>query len=219
MIAVIRRARAIRQQQAFVAPVVRLAHRRVNADVRRDARQHEVLNPPPAQQHVQIRRVKRPLARLVNHRLPRQRRQFRDDVPAGFPPRQNPAARAGIPDARTDAPAAPALVFRQIRQIRPVPLARVKNLEPQRPRGGEHVLNRPDGRAGQREVITHFIHIPARPAKIRLHVNDQDHRVLRMQLTVERPRIRIGLDVFFHAFIRRCPAPPAPPPGCASGNR
>ena len=128
MVALVGRAGAVRQQQALVAAIVGVAHRRVHADVGRDAGERDVLDALAAEQQVEIGGVERSLARLVDDRFARQRRELGNELPARLAANENLSARARIADARADALAAPALVRRQIAQIGPMPLARVHDV-------------------------------------------------------------------------------------------
>ena len=85
----------------------------------------------------------------------------------------------GIADAGADALAAPALVRRQIGEIGAMSLARVHDVIALRAGGGEHVLNRPDRRAGQRQVVAHLVDVAALAAEVGLHVDDQARRCCR----------------------------------------
>ena len=84
------------------------------------------------------------------------------------------------------------------REIRPMAFTRVHDVKALRARGGEHPLNRLDGRAGQREVVAHLVHVAARPAEIGLHVDDEEDGVLRAQVAIVGPGIGIGFDVGRH---------------------
>ncbi len=150
--------------------------------------------------HVQVSRVKRAFARLVYDRLAGQRLQFGYDVPTFLTSNQNFPARAVVANPRADALAAPAFVGRQIGEVGTMPFAGVHDMKTFRPRGVQHTLNRPDGRARQRKVVAHLVHITAHAAEIRLHINDQHHGVAGQQHAVVRPRIRIGCDIF-HARV------------------
>src|SRR5581483_3391758 len=104
------RAGAIAEQQALEAAVVRFAHRGVHANIRGDAREDDVLNAAPPQQHVEVGAVEGTFARLVDHRLVGERCQLRDDLPARFAAREDASARAVVADARADALTSPAFV-------------------------------------------------------------------------------------------------------------
>ena len=83
-------------------------------------------------------RVRRISSRSVAQKLPlpglsmtisrRQRRQVRNDLPAGFAAHQDAAAGAVVADAGTDAAGAPALVRRQVGQVGAVALARMEDV-------------------------------------------------------------------------------------------
>ena len=60
---------AIFEHQTVVAAVVGFAHRGVDADLRRDAGDNELLDAPVLQDGVQVGGVKRALAGLVDDRL------------------------------------------------------------------------------------------------------------------------------------------------------
>src|SRR5471032_896336 len=110
MVALVGGAGAILEDQALEPAIVGLAHRGVYADIGGDAGQHDIVDATRAQHQLEIGSAERALARLVDHRLALFRRQFRDDFPARLAAHQDAPARAGIADARTDLPRAPALV-------------------------------------------------------------------------------------------------------------
>ena len=129
--------------------------------------------------------------------------------PARFASGEDPSAGSGISDSGADPPAAPSFVFRKIRQIRPMALAGVHDVKAAFTSRGQDVLNRLDRRPRQREIIAHFVDIPPLPAKVDLHVDHQKKRVLRTQITVVRPTIRVSFYVaLFH--VRSVKAPGAP---------
>src|ERR1700731_244088 len=115
MISIVVGSGAIREDQAFISPVVCLSHRRVNADVGGNPGKNDVLNAFLVQKHVEIRGVERTFSRFVDHRFALLRSKLRDNLPAGLTARENPAARSGVSDSSADPPAAPSLVFRKIR--------------------------------------------------------------------------------------------------------
>src|SRR5271155_6229465 len=75
-----------------------------------------------------------------------------------------------------------------------MPLARVNDEVALRPRRFEQRPDRLDRRAGQRNVVTHRIDIPALAAEVGLHVDDDDRGVLRPPVAVVRPGIGIGVE-------------------------
>src|SRR4051794_16392051 len=121
-------AAAVLEQQALEAAVVGLAHRGVDADVSRDAGQHDIADAAGAQDQLEVGGAERSLARLVDHGLLGERRQPGDDLPAGLAADQDAAAGPGIADAGPDPARAPALVLRQVGEVGPVPLAGVEDV-------------------------------------------------------------------------------------------
>ncbi len=74
-------------------------------------------------------------------------------------------------------------------------LAGVEHVEALLPHRLEQALDWLDGRACEREVVAHLVDIAADAAEIGLHVDDHERGVLRPQIAVIGPRIRLGLDV------------------------
>jgi len=103
MVAAVGGARAVAQQHALEAAVVRFAHRRVHADVGGDAGEDQVADTTAMQDELQIGGAERALAGLVDDRLARHRVELGNDVPTRFAAHENAAAGAGVTDARTDA--------------------------------------------------------------------------------------------------------------------
>src|ERR1700730_4176703 len=90
------RADAIGYDDAFVAAVVRLTHRGIDADLGRYPADDQLRDVPVLQHRVEVGGVKRALPRLVDNRLPRPRIKFGDDVVSGLAAHQDPAHRAGV---------------------------------------------------------------------------------------------------------------------------
>ena len=81
-----------------------------------------------AQHQLEVGGAERALARLVDDRLARQRRELGDDLPARLAAHQDAAARPGIADAGADAARAPALVGRQVGEVGAMALAGVDDV-------------------------------------------------------------------------------------------
>src|SRR5277367_2603528 len=99
----------------------------MHANVGGDPGEDEIVDAARAQDKLEVGGAERALARLVDDRLPRQRLEFIDDIPARLAPDENAPARALVPDAGADALRAPALVLGEIREVGAMPLARVDN--------------------------------------------------------------------------------------------
>src|SRR5208282_6530139 len=188
-------AAAILEQQTFEPTIVGLAHRRVNADIGGDAGQHQVGYAPQPQHQFEIGGAKRALAGLVDNWLAGKRRQFGDDLPAWLVPHEDAPAWAGIADAGADAPRAPALVLRQIGEVGSVALAGVEDMKAGAAHRRKNRRDRLDRRTGKAQIVSHAVDIAADPAEIGLHVDHDQRRVFRQEITIIRPRIRIGRDI------------------------
>ena len=117
MVAVVGRAAAILQHDAFEAAIVGLAHCRVHADIGGDAGQHDVADAALVEDQFEVSGAERTLARLVDDRLTGDRIEIGDDVPTRLATDQDAAARAAVADAGADALRAPALVGRQVGEV------------------------------------------------------------------------------------------------------
>ncbi len=62
------------------------------------------------------------------------------------------------------------------------------------PHGAQHAADRPDRRAGQRQVVAHLVNVAADPAEVGLHVDDDQGRVVGPQVAVVGPGIGVGSD-------------------------
>ncbi len=82
VVVVVGGAGAVGEQQALVAAVVGVAHRRVHAHVGGDAGEHEVGDAVSPQQEIEVGGVERALARLVDHELAVDGRDLGHDLPA-----------------------------------------------------------------------------------------------------------------------------------------
>jgi hypothetical protein len=119
---------AIFGHEAVVAAIVGFANGSVHANFRGHAGDDELLNAAILHDGVQVGRVERAFAGLVNHRFAVGWIKFGNDVVSGFAPNQNSSHRAGIADGGR---AATANFFRgrQTAEIGTVSFARVQNLQ------------------------------------------------------------------------------------------
>ena len=101
------RADAVLRHQAVVAAVVGLAHGGVDADLGGDAGHDELRDAAILENGVQIGGEEGALARLVDHRLARQRVQLGDDVVSGLAAHEDASHRARVADARSRCVRAP----------------------------------------------------------------------------------------------------------------
>jgi hypothetical protein len=118
------RADAILEHQAVVAAVVRLAHCRVDADLGRHAADHELANAAVVQQRIEVGRVERALAGLVDYRLAWRGLERIDDVVPILAAHEDAAHRARVADAVLQPPAQ-LLVERQIGEVGAMAFARM----------------------------------------------------------------------------------------------
>src|SRR3984957_16087770 len=167
----------------------------MHADISGDAGEHYFVDAGKPQHEFEIGGAKRALPRLVDDRLALTRRQLLDDLPAGLAAHQNTAAGSGIADTGADLTRAPALVCRQIGEVWSMPLAGMDHMKALEARGREDLFDRFDRRAGEREVVAHLVDIAADTAKVGLHVDNDQRGVLRPQVAIIRPRIRVSGDV------------------------
>ncbi len=93
------RPHAVGHHEALEAPVVGLPHGRVHADLGRDAGHDERGDALPGQQLAEVGGVEGALAGFVDDRLVSEGLEVVDDVVTVLTPDQDPALRAGIPDA------------------------------------------------------------------------------------------------------------------------
>src|SRR6516162_8776244 len=118
------RADAIGNDEAVVAAVVSLAHRRIDANLGGDPADDQLGDAAVLQHRVEIGGEERPLARLIDDWLARQRVELGDNVVPGLTTHQDAAHRARVADAG-DEVAADFLRQRQVGEVGTVALARV----------------------------------------------------------------------------------------------
>src|ERR1700756_1541160 len=123
------------------------------------------------QKHVKVCCVERSFSGFVDHRFARKRSKLRNEFPTRLASREDPSARSGISNSRPYPPAAPSFVFRKIRKIGPVALARVHDMKTAFTRRGQYVLNWSDRCPRQRKIVSHLVDIPSSTAKVSLHVD------------------------------------------------
>src|SRR5271155_3490403 len=109
----------------------------MHANVGGDSGEDEIVDAARAQDELEVGGAERAFARLVDDRLPRQRLQLIDRLPARLAADENAPARAFVPDAGADALRAPALVVGQVGEIGAVPLPSMDDVVTLRPRRRE----------------------------------------------------------------------------------
>src|SRR5712691_12944825 len=115
--------------EAVIAPIVGLTDSGVDADLGGHPGDDELLDSMVLEYRVQVGSEEGAFARLVNHRLGRQRVEFRNDVVSGFATYQDAAHRANITDAGL-APATGLHGWWEVSQIRTMAFAGVHDLQP-----------------------------------------------------------------------------------------
>ena len=174
----------------------------------------DVGDAPLAQDQIEIGRAERSFAGLVDDRLARARRELGDDVPARLAADQDAPAGAAVADADafiSGRPSrSPALVGGQVGEIGAVALARVQDRIAGRPHLFEHAADRIDAGARQADVITEQIDVTALAAEIGLHVDHDQRGVLRTEIAVPWPGVRIRRDEA-RDVVRHRHAPYRPP--------
>ena len=143
----------------------------MDADLGGDAGHDQVANRPGPEDPLEVRRVERALAGLVDDRLARQRPELVDDVVTVLPAHEDPAHGARIADPDLE-PAAGLLRRRAIAEIRTVSLARVDDAEPKAPERLEHAPGRLDDPAERGDVVAEQRAEAAGLEEIPLHVDD-----------------------------------------------
>src|ERR1017187_3500937 len=140
---------------------------------------------------LEIGRAEASLTWLVDDGFPRRWRELRNDLPARLASHEHAAARPRIADAHAGfrPPGPPSLVGRKVRQIGAVTFSRVVHGKSPHAERRENTVDRLDARAGQRDVVPEQIDVSALAAKVRLHVDDNESRVVTPQIAVERPRV------------------------------
>src|SRR5581483_8877602 len=156
--------------QALVAAVVGLAHRGVHAYVGGDAGEQDVRDALAAQHQVELGRVERALARLVDQHLTRYGRDLRHDLPPGFATHQDAPGRPLRADLRPDLGRSPALVRGQVGEVRGVPLPGVDDQHAHRPGVCEQPRGGRQPRPGEPDVVAHPVDVATGAAEVDLPV-------------------------------------------------
>ena len=189
---------AVARHDAAVAAVVGFAHGRVHADLGRHAADEQRVDAAVAQQRVQIGRVERALARLVDDGLAGDRRQRGDDVVARLAANQDAAHRARRADAQRRR-AALDLRARRVGEVGAMALARVDDQHAAaRARASSSARHGATAACEQRHVVAERLAEPAGLEEIALHVDDHERRRARID------RDRFGLGVDQHVGASRC---------------
>src|SRR5271154_3252333 len=166
MITEVSRAAAIRQQQAFKAAIVGLAHRGVHAHVGGDAGEHQVANPGAAQDQLEIGGEESTLAGLVDDGLAGERCEVRYDLPSRLAAHQYSPAGSGVADSGADSAAAPLLVRRQIGEVGAMAFSGMHHVTAPRARGLENLPDGLDRGAGEAYIVAHLVDVAALSAEI-----------------------------------------------------
>jgi len=162
---------------------------RLDADLRRHAADEEILDGPVAQHQLEVGLVEGALARLVDHRLARDRIELLDEVVAGLAADQDAAHGPGLPDAHRGR-ATLDLGRRGVGEIGAMPLARVDHEEAEAAGGVEHGAARRDGRGQSRDVVAQRFPEAARLQEITLHIDHDERGPIELDLD----RTRLGVD-------------------------
>jgi hypothetical protein len=102
VVATVCRTAAVREEQTFIATIVRFAHGGVHTDVGGDASEDQIGNPTLAQQQLKVRGKKCPFAWLIDDGLSQCRCELWDNVPPWLSAYQNTTTRARVTDAGAD---------------------------------------------------------------------------------------------------------------------
>ena len=180
---------AVFRDEAFISPVIRFPDGGVDADFRGHPRDDQLSDATVLQDGVQVGGVEGSLARLVDHRLQRQRIQFRDDVVPGLAADQDAAHRSSIADCF--GAAAPVLFGRrEIAQVGPVAFPGVDHGQPgPPPRRQQHPVGF-DGATEQGDIIAQHFPEAVRFKEVALHVDDEQGAAFLCQ----SKGIRFGFD-------------------------
>ena len=146
---------------------------------------------------LEVGRVERALAGLVDHRLAVERIELGDDVVAGLAADQDAAHRPGVADAHRGR-AALDLGRRRIGEIRAVAFARVDDQQACGARRVEHRFAGADRGLQQRHVVAERFAEAARLEKVALHVDDDE----RGPFELDGERLRLGGDLRYHSAAR-----------------
>jgi len=146
------RGSAVGEDEAVVAAVVRLAHRRRDAHLGGDAADDQLADCPILEQRIEIGGVKGAFAGLVDDRLAGDREQLVDDLVAGLAAHQDTAHRALVADADGEMPAR-LLARRQVGEVGTVAFAGYGRRAARQARRGEQALRRLDRPAQQGDVV------------------------------------------------------------------
>ena len=179
------RADAVGQHDAFVAAVVRLAHRRVHAHLGGDAADDQRLDAAVVQDEVEVGGEERALAGLVDHDLARLRRELGHDVVAVLAAHQDAPIGPGSPMRLAPRPRT-IFVGGQSARSGLWPSRVWITIMPVCARRVEHAPARRDHRLQRRDVVAERLAEAARLDEVALHVDDDERRRFRVELELIR---------------------------------
>ena len=195
MIRSVGRAAAIFQQQTFEPAIIGLAHCRMDANVGSDATQHEVGD--SAQPNINSRSVAQnePLPGLSMIGSPGRGASSGMISQPGSPrTRMRPHGPGSPIPAPMRRDRQRLFAGRSARSGR-CPSRVWKTWKPSAAHCREHRRDRLDRRAGKGQIVSHAVDIAADPTKIGLHVDDDQRRICRLEITIIGPGIRVGRDI------------------------
>ena len=155
MCVLVARAARVGDEQALEAAVVRLAHRAVDADVGRRARDQQRADPAGRQDRREIGAPEGAVGALVDDELAGQRLQLGNDLEAGLAADQEAAERPGLADCRRSLSDPGHPVRRQLREVGAVALAGEDHRHPCPARRLEQAARGLDCGADAVEAVAH----------------------------------------------------------------
>jgi hypothetical protein len=184
------------KEKTFETSVVGITHGRGNANIGGDSGEDEVLDASVAEDDVQVCRVERSLAWLVDDRLVFVWLELWNDIPSRFSANKDATScNVGITDTSVHSRRTPTLVGRKIGKIATVTFSGVDDNVTLLAEDGQQMSNSWNNDAVS--LYGFWIHaskVTFGRAEIDLHIDDDESGVVRSDFTVVWPWVRISLD-------------------------
>jgi len=187
---------AVLKKKALESSVVGVTHGRGDAHVSGDTSEDEVLDASIVEDDAEVSGVERSLSGLINDGLIFVWLEFGDDIPTGLLTNKNAtASNVAVTNSSVHSSGSPTLVGWKVRKIRAVTFSGVDDNITLFSEDLQQIGDaRDDDTVSLHGFRIHASEISIERAEINLHINDDESGVVRADVAIVGPWIRVGGD-------------------------